>query len=131
MAIYKKQTVLQSLPGITIVEREADRNGVINLTTQESFTFEDTHSSWYVHSVVSAALDNNECPIAEYERAIKLGHPTHWASGNIVAISSSQSNEPPPVVIQLKRTDIIRFEGKQFILKKAMNDNIDLVLIEE
>lgn len=75
-------------------------------------------------SCASYALESQECPIAAYERALKLGHPTHWLNQNGTMISDHKESQK--VLYGLQLGDTVHFEGRDFILTPASNGNISL-----
>jgi hypothetical protein len=79
---------------------------------------------FYFGSCASYALENQECPIAAYERALKLGHPTHWLNTSSVVLTSHK--EAQKVLYGLVIGDIVRFEGRDFTLVAVDNENIAL-----
>jgi hypothetical protein len=93
--------------------------------------------TFYFQSIVNCALEYGECPIKEYERCLKNqvqfpydGHKTHWASPQTVMIASTPVHRPTPVATGVEFGDVVEFEGRQFKLVRACNDNLDLIPVE-
>jgi len=125
MSVFKKQQIIKSYPAFDVVRREADRHGVINITANETITDESMSGGWYLGSVVSFALESNDCPLEAVERAKTNRHDLHWINAESTCISSSPQDLPAR--IQIKEDDIIRFEGKLFTIAKAPNNNKRLI----
>jgi hypothetical protein len=75
-------------------------------------------------SVVRSALRYNEDPIAAYEKAVAKGEETHWLGQNATALVSHKV--PQKTVVGLQLGDTVHFEGHNFILTAAPNNNITL-----
>jgi hypothetical protein len=76
-------------------------------------------------TVVSHALANNEDPIAAYERAVERGHETHWLHAQGTVVHSGPHRQALRVGLQIG--DVVRLEGRDFVLTAARNRNVDLV----
>mgnify|MGYP003653158080 CR=1 FL=1 len=79
-------------------------------------------------TVISCAVENNQDPIAELERAIEFGYDTHFVTFATGSRLNAQKQEKKRVII-FSEGDRIKLEGKEFYLKKAANDNVQLVEI--
>jgi len=123
MTVFKKQAIVKSFPAGDIVRREADIKGFINLTAGELITdsTEAGSGSWTIGSVVSSALSSGDCPLEAVERAKGFGHPLYYVFGNATCISRCDSERTTRILIE--EGDIINFEGKQFIIEPAPNNN--------
>ncbi len=123
MSVFKKQAVVQSFPAADIVRREADSKGFINLTADEVITdsTEAGSGSWTIGSVVSAALSSGDCPLEAVERAKGFGHPLYFIFTNATCLSRSAQERATRILIN--EGDVVRFEGKLFIIESAANDN--------
>jgi hypothetical protein len=75
-------------------------------------------------SSASFALENQECPIAAYDRSVAKKEETHWLNQNSVMISDHK--EAQKVLYGLQMGDTVHFEGRDFILTPASNGNIIL-----
>jgi len=76
-------------------------------------------------SVASYALEYNECPIEQFNKAQEYGYDLWWAN-SIPAMLTSEGEKPDygtPVAIG----DELYFEGHTFTIAKAPNGNIKLV----
>ncbi len=94
--------------------------------------------TFYFYSVVSYALDYNECPIEAYERCLQNqidfpynGHTTHWASPKTVMLSSTPIERKKPVAVDVEFGDCVKFEGRWFQLGEANNDNLSLTEVTQ
>jgi hypothetical protein len=125
MYVFKKQSTIKCFVGLSIVQREKDSQGYINLTANEMITDNRMIFGWVINSVVNAALEDNDCPIAAYKRAEANKHEMYWLSPEVTAISSRKAEQKTYILI--KDDDIIRFEGKLFTVKPATNNNKTLV----
>ena len=76
-------------------------------------------------SVTSDALRYNEDPIAAYKEAVANGHETHWLNQNATALVSHWT-VPQKTVVGLRLGRMVHFQGHDFILTPAPNDNITL-----
>jgi len=83
---------------------------------------------WYftLGDVFSAALRNGQCPLEELARAEKFEHEVYWLARNPTILSATRNDEIE-VAFEAKVGDTIKYIGKTFTIKKANNDNLDLV----
>jgi hypothetical protein len=131
MAIFKKDTIVKSYPAFNIVTREAhnhyETEGVqaINISSNEVMTDSKMLHGWRFNSSASYALENNNCPIAAYQKSLDRGEKTHWISSCAVTISATSQDLSDRILIQ--DGDVVRFEGRLFTIAKAPNSNKVLV----
>lgn len=83
------------------------------------------YNEYYPGSVVSYALENGEDPIEAIETAKSRGHELHWI--NACAVSITSHSRPQETLILVEPGMVVRFEGKLFTIKKAPNNNLQLV----
>jgi hypothetical protein len=134
MSTFKKDYVIEHGSVFTIVERESfekfNKNSrkntkMVNLTDSEMLIIEGSNMKYKISSVVSYALKNNQCPIDAYERAIMLGHKTHWI--NAIPTVLSSTTQPKRKYIKVNFDMIYNFEGKYFRIAEDFNNNLKLV----
>tara|TARA_Y100001936_G_C15950989_1_gene600176 strand:+ start:494 stop:886 length:393 start_codon:yes stop_codon:yes gene_type:complete len=125
MSVFKKQTVVKSYPAFDVVRREKGNFKAINVTAGEIITDTKMLDGWRLGSVVSYALQYNECPIEAIEDAKSKGEALHWISGITVIMSSRPKKEAPRILI--KEGEVINFEGKLFTVAPAANNNKTLI----
>jgi hypothetical protein len=85
----------------------------------------DFGEDFIFNSCASYALEYNDCPIASYNRAVNLGHATHWANATAACISSDGPKYVDPE-ITLNIGDVVYFEGRHFEIEPANNNNVHL-----
>lgn len=134
--IFTKQTKVADCPAYDVFRREVDpRVGAINITTADTLgikvgsgdrTFYRRYSPG---SAASYALQYNECPIAAYQRAVELGHKTHWLNQDSTVICDSKRGRE--VVIEIELGMKVCFEGRVFEIRSTFNNNLDLIAVEE
>lgn len=78
-----------------------------------------------IGSVASSAIESDNCPMREIERAKGFGHELHFVFG----LGASISNPPrkPDYGTQIRFGETVYFEGRLFTFAKAANDNIKLI----
>lgn len=97
----------------------------------ETLTDEKHLENWRLGSVVSYAIENGEDPIEEYNRALERGHQTHYAMAlGAILKSHYEPKKPTDRRIMVKYGDVIIFHGQKFQIKKAPNNNINLIKID-
>jgi hypothetical protein len=84
-----------------------------------------SRSSFTFGSVMSYALKTNRDPIEAYERDKARGHHLYWLTPHCVSITSHQRERK--VYRNLEVGRVIQFEGKNFRVDVARNDNLKLV----
>ncbi len=77
-------------------------------------------------SAIGYAIQNGNDPLKAYERAVKLGHDTHYAFP-LATVIHSGPKDPQKTRIALKHGDVILFQDKLFTLTKVPNNNVNLV----
>jgi len=115
LAEYPAYRIIAPLPD-RVFAAKADTTVRVQIRGQwRGFTF---------GSVASYALRYNEDPIAAFERAVARGHETHWLSQDATVLVSHKV--PQKTVVGLQLGDKVHFQGHDFILTPAPNDNITL-----
>jgi len=122
-----RYTTITEYPAYDVVEFTEGYNKVFD---GEYLYNAKTHTSWKLGSVVGFAIKNGQDPIAAYNEAVKQGHEVHYAFGVGASITSHDAPKEAKR-IAVEYGDIIEFHGQAFVIEKANNDNIDLVLCED
>jgi hypothetical protein len=85
------------------------------------------------NSIVSYSIEKGECPIdalawLEHAKAKwpHAGHVSHWLAPSLVCLSLAP-REQKAVRGVVEFDEMVQFEGRYFYLKKANNDNVELV----
>lgn len=134
MSFYTKQALIESFPAYDVYEREtttAIHNGqqvaAVNISSEDRLGLRHPrgfYREYRAGSVVSYALEYNECPIAAYNGAIERGHATHWI--NACGASIVSHNRPKWNLVKVEIGMLVKFEGRLFTIEKAPNDNLSL-----
>lgn len=126
MSIFKKDTKIKSFPAFDIFTRQADSYGRVNVSAGDQLI--DGSSTYYVSSVVSCALESNQCPIEAIEHAKTNNHQLYWIGTNPICISNSEIVKEN--MLQVDFDAIYRLEGQAFKIVPANNGNLGLEWIE-
>lgn len=124
--------LLHDYPAYGIFELPVDYKGRKFIDTEMTLAvMRDTSRGplpymYYAGSVASYAIENNECPFAARERAIERGHPLYWINGMASVLLSTPRPKEKAYLIEVGM--VVHFQGKDFEIWSAPNDN--LVLIE-
>lgn len=133
MSVYTKQVAVATFPAYVVFEREAEpRTGFVNITAADTLGLDSGRGYFRRYSpgsCASYALEYNECPIAAYERAVKLGHPTHWINACSTVLSDSPRAQEQLVRVTLGMR--VLFEGRKFTIEAAPNNNLRFAPIAE
>lgn len=138
MSVFKKQALVESFPAYEVYEREADHHGLVNITAEDILGLKCAgfYRTYSPGSVVSYALQYNECPIAAVEECrAKMksdpyaGHKLHWinARGSVLTSHKREAEKIVKVTIGMR----VRFEGQVFEIKATHNNNLMFVAAEE
>lgn len=138
MSIFTKQAVVAVFPAFTIVEREADSLGFVQITAQDLLGLDSGRGFYRKYqpgSVVSYALAYNECPIEAVEdcraKMVKFpynGHKLHWI--NACASVISDSPRPSELLVKVTIGMAVNFEGHKFTIQADHNNNLRFAPIE-
>lgn len=115
---------IQEWPGYDVVTLATDSNGFVNLWDDMNLTNSKGLGNWKIGSVMSYALKSNECPIAAYEREKSLGFDVYYIIGLGTCISAHK--QPKTARVAIHKGMKINFQGKQFTIEPANNDNWSL-----
>ena len=135
MTIFTKQALIESSPAFNVFRREADRDGFVNITAADTLALKvstrsgDFHRTYSAGSVVSYALENNECPIQAIEDCkAKMvsypyaGHKLHWINANGSMLTSHA--RPAETVIEVILGMRVRFQGLLATIEADHNNNL-------
>lgn len=125
MSVYLKQAVVASFPAYDIVQREADSSGFVNIVDGDLLGLDSGKGFFRQYkpgSVVSYALQYNECPIEAVERAKAKGHPLRWINACATVISDSPM--PRDVLVKVTIGMRVRFQGLEATIEKEHNNNL-------
>ncbi len=128
MSIFQKQTEVERFPAYIIYRREPTRDGHVEITAADKLGLK--HPRGYYHtfrpgSVVSYALEYNECPIEAVADAKAKGHQLHWiqACASVITAHHRDAELLIEVTIGMK----VRFEGLIATIERDHNNNLKLV----
>jgi len=135
MSIYQKtKRIIESYPACDIIELEPapytsnypeiNSVGGINLKAEDELYNLDTRGKHMISSCVSSALKDGDDPLACHQRAIDLGHETHF----IIALASclTSHKQAKKTYIGVKAGQHVFFEGKHFEIITTGNQNLGL-----
>tara|TARA_R100000808_G_scaffold24041_1_gene54384 strand:- start:703 stop:1113 length:411 start_codon:yes stop_codon:yes gene_type:complete len=129
MNTYKKETLIASYPAYDVYKREANSEGVVNISADDILVKPNHRGKYQAGSVVSYALDRNECPIEAIERCKMYmvnhphaGHKLHWI--NALASGISDSPQAKYKVIEVHHGMRVKFEGVVATIERAPNNNL-------
>lgn len=133
VSVYKKQAVIQSFPAYDIVKREPSHfDGLVQITVDDILGLDSGkgfHRKYKPGSVVSYALQYNECPIAAVERCRERmksqpynGHKLHWLNQCASVICDGGRERETLVLVEVGM--IVNFEGRKFELVAEPNNNL-------
>ena len=132
MSIFTKQTAVASFPAYVVFEREADSKGFVNITAADELGLDSGkgfYRTYSAGSVVSYALQYNECPIEAVARNKEKmisqpynGHKLHWINANSTCISSHKQAQRQLVRVTLGMR--VRFEGLLATIEADHNNNL-------
>lgn len=128
MSIYTKQELIESFPAYDVFEREADRDGHVNITAKDTLGLKSNKGFYWTYSpgsVVSYALDYNEDPIEAIQDAKSRGHQLHWINQNSTVLSSHARAKEKLVAVHIGM--LVRFEGLIATIEKDHNNNLKFV----
>jgi hypothetical protein len=80
--------------------------------------------TYSISSVVSYALEYNDCPIEAAERAKERGHKLVWINASATSIHNGPRSTAKYVLVEIGMTAY--FQGHFYTIVKAPNDNLDL-----
>lgn len=105
--------IVESFPAYDVVEIEPHYDGYLRLFDGDLISVgSGPQSTRKMGSVVSYALNNGDCPIEAYERAIQNGHDTHYVMNLGSCLSASEQAKETRIYVEEGQK--IRFEGRLF-----------------
>ena len=128
---HDMRQVLASYPAFDVVKPytalEFNGEEILNVDDNSEIYMLDLQAKFKLSSVMSYAIQYNECPIEAYQRAVEKGHNVYY----MVALGATISNrkEEKRKLVGLEIGQKIQYMGKIFELKKAPNKNVNLVEI--
>lgn len=132
MSVYKKDSLLASFPAYDVLTRDPlKENGAINVTVSDILGIQKNgyYARYQCGSVVSYALEYNECPIKALKGAKKAGENLHWINQLSTCITSHVRERERIVAVAVGM--LIKFEGQLFTLEEARNGNLSLTPVKE
>lgn len=135
MSVFTKQAQVAAFAAYVVFEREADSSGYVNITSNDELGLDSGKGFFRTYSpgsVVSYALQYNECPIAAVERTKEKmksqpynGHKLHWINANSTCISADKQAQRQLVRVTLGMR--VRFEGLLATIEADHNNNLKFV----
>jgi len=127
MSVFKKQEIVESFPAYDVVAREASSiDGVVQITADDILGVRSKCGRFYrmyqAGSVVSYALQYNQCPMKAVREATFHGHDLHWITQCSVALTSHQ--QAKKTLVKVEPGMKVCFEGLYATIETAPNDNL-------
>ena len=137
MSIYKKDELIRSYPAYDVYRRQPQPSkGWVNITADDELVMTNHLGSYRACSIVSYALENNQCPIDAVARCRQNmvdhpheGHKLHWINALSTALTDGQQKKRK--VIEVDFGMFVRFEGLLATIEKAPNNNIEFKQINK
>ena len=130
MSVFKKETLVETYPAFNVFRREPKSAGFVEITAEDTLILKvnGEHKGTYSPgSVVSYALQYNECPLAAVERAKANGHDLVWINANAAMLTAD--DRAAENVVEVEYGMLVRFQGVVATIEKAANNNLKLVAI--
>lgn len=134
MSVFKKQALVTTSPAFNVYEREASGAGQLHITPEDVLAVacvtrsgQPFYRTYKPGSVASYALEYNECPFEALARARQNGHPIHWIAARSSVLSDSRSAAEDVVLV--KPGMKVHFQGHDFLIQEAPNNNLSLAEI--
>lgn len=127
MSVFKKQSLVAAYPAFNVYRREPKSSGVVELTVDDTLILKTDDkrnhlSTFSPGSVVSYALEYNECPIAAVERAKANGHDLIWINANGAMLTAHDRDAED--VVEVEYGMLVHFQGVTARIEKADNNNL-------
>lgn len=129
MSVFKKQTLVAQYPAYNVYRREAKQAGYVELTEDDVLILKTddkrNHLDTYtLGSVVSFALEYNECPIRAVQRATEMKHPLVWISNRGAVLTAHKRDAENVVEVEVGMQ--VRFQGVIGTLVATHNRNLEI-----
>ena len=125
----EKQNLIKSYPACNIFQRDADKDGITNITTKDILCKPDHLGTYQAGSIVSDAIEHGECPIEAVETCQQKmidhphsGHSLHWIIALCTALHDGSTVKEDRIEVHYGMK--VRFEGKVFTIEKDSNNNL-------
>jgi hypothetical protein len=131
MSVFKKQELVAAYPAFNVYKRSPKSEGFVEITTEDTLILKvdgDHKGTFSPGSVVSYALEYNECPLAAVERAKSNGHELVWINANGAMLTAH--HRAAEDVVEVEYGMLVRFQGVIATIEKANNNNLKLVTIK-
>lgn len=131
MSIFTKQALIESFPAYNVFRREATRDGWVEITAADTLGLKKLHprgdyfKTFSPGSVVSYALQYNECPIEAVANAKARGHALRWINANATALTAHKREAETLIEVTIGMK--VRFEGLVATIEQDHNDNLKFV----
>ena len=127
MSVFKKQSLVATYPAFNVYRREPKSSGAVELTVEDTLILKTDDrrnhlSTFSLGSVVSYALEYNECPIAAVERAKARGEELVWINARGAVLTDHARDAEN--VVEVEYGMLVRFQGITAIIEKADNNNL-------
>jgi hypothetical protein len=139
MSIFTKQALVASFPAYDVFAREADHTGYVNITAADTLGLDSGRGYFRTYSpgsVVSYALQYNECPIKAVEDCRRKmveqpynGHKLHWINANATVLTSHARAKETLVQVTIGMR--VRFEGLHATIEADHNNNLKFVPVAD
>ena len=125
MSVFKKQTLTAQYPAFNVFKREATSKGFVNLTAGEILILKDGNQhkgTFEANSVVSYALEYNECPLAAVARAKENHHELIWINSRGAVLTAHHRDAENVIEVEVGMQ--VCFQGVYATIEKANNGNL-------
>lgn len=129
MSVFKKQTLVAQYPAYNVYRREAKQAGFIELTADDVLILKTNDKrnhldTFNLGSVVSCALEYNECPVEALARAKAKNDKLVWISNRGAVLTAHHRDAENVVEVEVGMQ--IRFQGVIGTLIATDNRNLDI-----
>ena len=124
MKANNETALIASYPAYDVHAVPCNRNNVRRLQAGDQLTKQNHLGTFTIDSVVSSSLRDNRCPIKALERAKAFDHELVWINQNATVLSNARKEKTTVYEIHVGMR--ISFEGNEYTIEKAANDNLAL-----
>jgi len=128
MSVFKKQELVAAYPAYNVYKRAPKSAGFVEITSEDVLILKvdgDHKGTYLPGSVVSYALEYNECPLAAVERAKSRGEKLVWINSRGALLTADRRAAED--VVEVEYGMLVRFQGVIAHIEKAANNNLQLV----